>query len=112
MEKEQLKKIFVFLEEKEKQKAPLKWKLINNEPLRKENLDIEITESDKLHVNYQITIDGKLTEIEGILNQLGTGRSEEHEFEPTYFMDDETEQYYNNNWEKVEDEILNKFYND
>jgi len=27
-------------------------------------------------------------------------------------MDDETEQYYNNNWEKVEDEILNKFYND
>ena len=75
-------------------------------------MDIEITELDKFHVNYQITIDGKLIEIEGILNQLGTGRSEEHEFEPTYFMDDETEQYYNNNWEKVEDEILNKFYND
>ena len=112
MEKQALKRIFYFLEEKEEHRAPIKWKLINNIPFRKENLDIKITGSDKFYVNYQITIDGKLIEIEGILNQFGTGRSEEHEFEPTYFMDDETEQYYNNNWEKVEDEILNKFYND
>ena len=64
---------------------------------------------NKFHINYQITIVGKLMEIEGILNPYHTGRSEEHEFEPTYFMDDETEEYYDNNWENIEDEILNKF---
>lgn len=84
--------------------------------LLKNNIEIEISkiESDersnrksvnKFHVNYQITIGNKLMEIEGILNPYHTGRSEEYEFEPTYFMDDETEQYYNNNREKIEDEI-------
>lgn len=41
MEKETLKRIFYFFEENEKQKAPLKWKLINNEPLTKEELNVE-----------------------------------------------------------------------
>jgi len=40
MEKEVLKKIFEFLEEKDNKRAPLKWKLINNIPLRKEDLNI------------------------------------------------------------------------
>ena len=61
MEKEQLKNIFKFLEDKEQQNAPFKWKLLNNEPLRKENLKIEITESsDDIDVDYQITVDGYL----------------------------------------------------
>ena len=40
MVKETLKRIFEFLEEKEKHNVPLKWKLINNIPLRKEELNI------------------------------------------------------------------------
>ena len=91
-----------------------------NESLQQNNIEISISKIEpdersnrkqvnKFHINYQITIGGKLMEIEGILNPYHTGRSEEHEFEPIYFMDDETEQYYNNNWEKIEDEILNKF---
>ena len=40
MEKEALKRIFEFLEENEEHNAPLKWKLINNIPLRKEELNI------------------------------------------------------------------------
>jgi hypothetical protein len=91
-----------------------------NENLQQNNITIEISKIEpdersnrkslnKFHINYQITIGGKLMEIEGILNPYHTGRSEEHEFEPTYFMDDETERYYNDNWEKIEDEILNKF---
>ena len=40
MEKEALKRIFEFFEENEEHNAPLKWKLINNIPLRKEELNI------------------------------------------------------------------------
>ena len=41
MEKEALKRIFEFLEDKEKHNVPLQWKLINNIPLTKEELNIE-----------------------------------------------------------------------
>lgn len=40
MNKETLKRIFEFIEEKDNKKTPLKWKLINNIPLRKEELNI------------------------------------------------------------------------
>ena len=39
MEKEVLKKIFEFLEEKDNKRAPLKWKLINNIPLTEEDFN-------------------------------------------------------------------------
>ncbi len=110
MEKEQLKNIFEFLEEKENLNKPLKWKLINNEPFRKENLDIEITESDDIDVNYQITVDGYLLEIEGILNQIGGGRDGRYEFEVNYFMNDVAEMYYDLFWEEITNEIVDKFY--
>ena len=41
MEKEALKRIFEFLKEEEQHNAPFKWKLINNEPLTKEELNVE-----------------------------------------------------------------------
>ena len=41
MEKEKLKRIFEFLEEKREHRIPLKWKLINNEPLTKEDLNVK-----------------------------------------------------------------------
>ena len=41
MEKEQLKRIFEFLEEKENHNVPFLWKLINNEPLIEEELNVE-----------------------------------------------------------------------
>ena len=41
MEKEQLKRIFKFLEEKGEHKAPFLWKLENNIPLTEEDLNIE-----------------------------------------------------------------------
>jgi hypothetical protein len=41
MEKEKLKKIFEFIEEKEGHKFPIIWKLINNIPFTKEELNIE-----------------------------------------------------------------------
>ena len=41
MKKEILKRIFEFLEEKGEHRIPLKWKLINNEPLTKEDLNVK-----------------------------------------------------------------------
>ena len=41
MEKEALKRIFDFLEEKGEHKVPFTWKLINNEPLTKEELIVD-----------------------------------------------------------------------
>ena len=41
MVKETLKRIFEFLEEKEGHNAPFKWKLVNNEPIAKEDLNIK-----------------------------------------------------------------------
>jgi hypothetical protein len=41
MEKETLKSIFNFLEEKEKKIAPFLWKLINNEPFTEDELNIK-----------------------------------------------------------------------
>ena len=41
MEKEQLKRIFDFLEEKEEHKAPFIWKHMNDIPLTKEELNIK-----------------------------------------------------------------------
>jgi len=87
-----------------------------NESLEQNNVVIEISGDDskrnrksEFHINYQTTIDGKLIEIEGTLIPFHTGRSEENQFEPSYFTDDESEKYYDDNWEKIEDEILNKF---
>jgi hypothetical protein len=40
MKKEILKRIFDFLEEKGEYNAPFKWKLVNNEPIVKEDLNV------------------------------------------------------------------------
>ena len=41
MEKEALKRIFNFLEEKGEHNAPFKWKILNNEPITKEDLNVK-----------------------------------------------------------------------
>lgn len=68
---------------------------------------ITITEGDDgvLSVNYQIEIDGTLYEIEGTLNPVNTGRVIVHEFEPSEFIDDETEEYYFDNSEEIDEQI-------
>jgi len=40
MEKEQLKRIFDFLEEKGEHNAPFRWKILNNKPITKEDLKV------------------------------------------------------------------------
>lgn len=61
------------------------------------------------HVTYTFTIEGEEREIEGTLEPYNSGRSVEYKFEPDDFEDDETEEYYDDNWEDIEEEILDEF---
>lgn len=49
-----------------------------------------------------------IIEIEGNLKSYNTGRSEEFEFEPTDYNDSDSEEYYDNNWEDIEEDIMGK----
>jgi hypothetical protein len=61
-------------------------------------------------VNYQKTVNDGLVEIEGTLKPYDTGRAIEYEFEPDgWFADPAHQQYYSDNWEQIQDEILNAF---
>jgi glycyl-tRNA synthetase (class II) len=74
-------------------------------------MEAEIIITDKgtfCHVNYQIISDGNMIEIEGHLRPYHDGRCECFEFEPNWFADDTAEQYYDENWETIEAEILAK----
>jgi hypothetical protein len=68
------------------------------------------SEPRRFNVNYQKDVNGELIEIEGTLNPHHTGRSVEYGFEPGYFTDQVAENYWNENWEAIEDEIRDKFY--
>ena len=67
-------------------------------------------QKEKYKVNYLITMGDNFIEIEGILNPYYTGRDVEFSFEPDYFSDEESEKYYDDNWEDIETQILDKFY--
>ena len=60
-------------------------------------------------VNYQKNIDGETIEFDGTLKPYDSGRSVDYNFEVDFFTDDNSENYYDENWEDVEEEILKKF---
>jgi len=72
---------------------------------------IEFDGNDKTgyDVRLEKTMDnGEIFELEGELRQYSSGRADEWEFEPTYISDDD---YYAENWELIEDYILDRFAN-
>jgi hypothetical protein len=72
-----------------------------------DTLRIEIEEDrDGYEVNYQFDD----YEITGVLEKYYTGRGNDYKFIPSYFADKGSEDYYNDNWEDVEDEILSVFH--
>ena len=72
-----------------------------------DSLKIKIEEDgDNYEVNYQFDD----YEISGVLQKYYTGRANEYEFQPSWFADEESEKYYDENWEDIEDEILGVFY--
>lgn len=66
----------------------------------------------KYDVNYLVTFPNKkFIELTGTLIPYHTGRDYDYEFEVGWLADEEEENYYEENSEKIEEEILNKFYN-
>lgn len=86
-----------------------------------ESIEIEITPHDQderyskkqiksYDVNYQVTVNGNLIEITGTLKPYNSGRGEFFKFEPDYFVDADSENYFDENWEEIESQIINKLY--
>ena len=50
---------------------------------------------------------GEMFELKGSLQEFHDGRDYDYEFEPSYISN---EDYYSDNWEQIEQFILNKFY--
>lgn len=61
-------------------------------------------------VDYVIGEELNMLQFTGTLKPYHTGRDTEYEFEPSWFQDDESEEYYSDNWEEIEEQILNKLY--
>jgi hypothetical protein len=70
------------------------------------DIDSILDEEDNIKVYY---VKGDIG-FDGRLRKYHSGRANEYEFEPSYFNDEESEAYYDENWESIEEEILNKFY--
>jgi hypothetical protein len=90
-----------------------------NDLMNKPQIQITAVESDErsnkkhqqtYNVNYQKNVDGDIIEIEGTLNPYQTGRNTEYRFEVRYFSDELAETYWNENWENIDEEIQDKFY--
>lgn len=70
---------------------------------------ISVTKCDdgeNYDVMYTITTGLDTYEFSGKLTPYDSGRSIDYEFNPNQFVDDESEVYYDENWESIEDEIL------
>lgn len=85
-----------------------------------EGLNIEITkkecdekndkECDGYDVVYTRNINDSTYTIYGSLIPYNTGRMTDYKFEPDDFEDQESEDYYDNNHEEIEEEIIDKYY--
>jgi hypothetical protein len=77
-------------------------------------IEIVFIPLDKGHfyVNYLINYKFGFIEIDGYLKPYNTGRGDDYEFHPDINNDDDNEaqEYYDENYEDIEQEILDKFY--
>ena len=90
---------------------------INDEELEEEYADGGETDSIKIEIEYdedtdtyEVEYEFDDYEIEGVLEKYYTGRGDDYKFVPSYFEDEESEKYYDENWEDIEGEILSVFY--
>jgi hypothetical protein len=75
-----------------------------------EELEIEFENEDgEISVEYKIKMDDKEIEIYGKLKTYRSGRGEYYQFEPDYFSDADAEAYHDENWEKIEDQIVSAY---
>ena len=71
-------------------------------------ITITITKNDDNNtydVSYIIDTDGDVMEITGSLLPFETGRETDYSFSPDTFLDTASEEYYDENWEEIEEEL-------
>lgn len=79
------------------------------------NIDsVEITfDEDEYSRNQSLEIEVKSGEntydIYGNIIPFHTGRAEEYEFEPSWFSDNESEKFYSENWEDIEELVIDAY---
>jgi hypothetical protein len=87
-----------------------------NESVSNVTIDINLKDADErsplkkdpiYDVIYSFNLNSELLELSGYLTK---GPSGNYEFDPSWFSDNEAENYYDDNWDKIEEEILQKFY--
>lgn len=83
-----------------------------NESFHTEGLEIEISKNykDQYEITYVYQDDENFYQFSGYLLPVHTGRNVEYSFEPSWFMDEESEEFYEKNWEMIEEQIINKFH--
>jgi hypothetical protein len=68
-----------------------------------------IIEFDEMNVNYTIVSENDIIEITGTLKPFKTGRCTEYSFEPDTFLNESDEEYWDENWDTIEEEIIQHF---
>jgi hypothetical protein len=63
-------------------------------------------DDDKYVVNYSTTKNKNFLQFTGYLNKRNDGRGDFYEFETSWFCSKEAEDYYDENWENIEKQIL------
>jgi hypothetical protein len=74
------------------------------------SIEIQYLEERGYLASYQINEPAGSMEIEGTLTSYDTGRCVEYKFKPDYYSSIQAENYFDNNWEEIEDQIIEKFW--
>jgi len=98
-----LKRIYEFLNEDVQHSEKT---VINIEGIDQDERAPRKVKRQEYSVTYEKVVDGEDIEIEGTLVPYDSGRNVEYKFEADDFADDNSEKYYDENWENIEEEIL------
>lgn len=85
-----------------------------NESSEYKELDITIEKSESrglYDVYYVFQENDQMYQFSGRLIPYHSGRNGEYSFEPSWFADEDSENYYEDNWEMIEEQIIDKFHN-
>jgi hypothetical protein len=76
----------------------------------KSRIKVDIIEPEEglrdFKVNFKAIRDDDIFEIEGSLVPFDDGRKIDYKFDPSYYSDKKAESFFEENWEDIEDEII------
>jgi hypothetical protein len=82
----------------------------NDDEEKKIEITFNALDKGHFYVNYLVNYKFGFIEIDGYLKPYNTGRGAVYEFHPEINDDDEAQEYYDEYYEDIEQEILDEFY--